>query len=150
MIAYDGTDNAKRAVEYGARFLSAEKAVIVTAWEPMARRAARISGLSGVMQPEWAADEETHQDVALIEAKALNQEGVELAKAEGLNAEGSCAEVTTTIWNTLIEAASAINADLIVTGTRGNTGMKALMQSSVADHVLKHGHRPVLVVPPGK
>ncbi len=48
LIAYDGSDNAKRAVDYaGGRFLSANRAVLVTAWEPMVRQAARMSGLSG-------------------------------------------------------------------------------------------------------
>lgn len=51
LIAYDGSDNAKRAVDYAGRFLSANRAVLVTAWEPMVRQAARMSGLSGVMQP---------------------------------------------------------------------------------------------------
>jgi len=40
--------------------------------------------------------------------------------------------------------------DIIVTGTRGTTGLRSLLQSSVADHVLRHSHRPVLIVPPGK
>lgn len=40
LIAYDGSDNAKRAVDYaGGRFLSANRAVLVTAWEPMVRQA---------------------------------------------------------------------------------------------------------------
>ncbi len=34
LIAYDGSDNAKRAVDYAGRFLSANRAVLVTAWEP--------------------------------------------------------------------------------------------------------------------
>ncbi|NKW35234.1 universal stress protein, partial [Rhodococcus hoagii] len=53
LIAYDGSDNAKRAIQHAGRFLAANRAVVVTAWEPMVRQAARMSGLSGVMQPEW-------------------------------------------------------------------------------------------------
>jgi nucleotide-binding universal stress UspA family protein len=48
------------------------------------------------------------------------------------------------------DAADSLGADLIVTGTRGTTGLRSLLQSSVADHVLRHGHRPVLIVPPGR
>ncbi|NLU83693.1 universal stress protein [Rhodococcus sp. HNM0569] len=149
MIAYDGTDNAKRAVRYAARFLGTRRVVVVTAWEPMVRQAARMSGLSGVLQPEWVPDEEA-EDVALTDARALNDEGVALARAEGLDAEGKCTECSTTIWNALVEAADEIDADLVVSGTRGLTGLRALLQSSVADHVLKHSHRPVLIVPPGR
>lgn len=149
LIAYDGSDNAKRAIEYAGRFLASCHAIIVTVWEPMVRQAARMSGLSGVMQPEWVPDEET-EDVALTDAKATNEEGLELARKAGLDAEGRCLETVTAIWATIIEAADELNADIIVAGTRGTTGLRALLQSSVADHVLRHSHRPVLIVPPGR
>lgn len=149
LIAYDGSDNAKRAIEYAGRFLSARRAVVVTAWEPMVRQAARMSGLSGVMQPEWVPDEDS-EDIALTDAKTTNAEGLDLAFAAGLNAEGRCAECTATIWTTIVETADDLNADIVVTGTRGTTGLRSLLQSSVADHVLRHSHRPVLIVPPGK
>ncbi|MBP1161851.1 nucleotide-binding universal stress UspA family protein [Rhodococcus sp. PvR044] len=148
LIAYDGSDDAKRAIEYAGRFLSAERAVVMTAWEPMVRQAARMSGLSGVMQPEWVPDEES-EDIALTDAKAINIEGLDLARDAGLNAEGRTVECVTTIWTTIVEAADELNADIIVTGTRGTTGLRSLLQSSVADHVLRHSHRPVLIVPPG-
>lgn len=149
MIAYDGSENAQRAVEYAARFLLTRHAVVVTAWEPMVRQAARMSGLSGVMQPEWAP-EEGQEDVALIDAKAINQEGLDLALSLGIDAEGRCIECATTIWTAIIEAADEWDVDIIVTGTRGTTGLRSLLQSSVADHVLRHSHRPVLIVPPGR
>ncbi|EJZ05210.1 universal stress protein, partial [Mycolicibacterium vaccae] len=55
---------------------------------------------------------------------------------------------TFSVWQTIIEAADDLDADLIVTGTRATTGFRSLIQSSVADHVLRRGHRPVLIVPP--
>ncbi|MGW0173492.1 universal stress protein [Rhodococcus sp. NPDC003322] len=149
LIAYDGTDNSKRAIEYAGRFLSADRAIVITAWEPMVRQAARMSGLSGVMQPEWVPDEDT-EDIALTDAKTVNCEGLDLARSAGLNAEGRTIECVTTVWTTIVEVADQLDADIIVTGTRGTTGLKSLLQSSVADHVLRHSHRPVLIVPPGK
>jgi len=147
LIAYDGSDHAKRAIEYAGRFLAAHKAIVLTAWEPMVRQAARMSGLSGVMQPDWVADEEI-EDVALTDARAINDEGLLLAKQAGLNAEARTAECTTTIWNAIVEVADELDVDLIVAGTRGSTGIRALLHSSVADAVLKHCHRPVFLVPP--
>ncbi|QLY30876.1 universal stress protein [Nocardia huaxiensis] len=149
LIAYDGSENARRAVEYAGRFLAADRAVVLTAWEPMVRQAARMSGLSGVMQPEWVTDEEI-EDVAFVDAKTINSEGVRLAKLAGLNAEARTVECTTTIWNAIVEVADELDVDIIVAGTRGATGIRALMHSSVADAVLKHCHRPVLMVPPGR
>ncbi len=149
LIAYDGSDNAKRAIEYAGRFLTTKRAVVITAWEPMVRQAARMSGLSGVMQPEWIPEDEA-EDVALTDAKATNTEGVALAESAGLEVEGHCAECTTAIWSAIVEKADDLDADIIVAGTRGTTGLRSLLQSSVAEHVLRHSHRPVLIVPPGQ
>ena len=95
------------------------------------------------------ADDEDHLDIAFADAQRTNLEGTELARSVGLSAEPLCFPVSGTVWRTIITAADNINAGLIVTGTRGNTGLRSLMQSSVADRVLRHGRRPVLIVPPG-
>ncbi|WP_068274602.1 universal stress protein [Aldersonia kunmingensis] len=147
LIAYDGSDHAKRAIEYAGRFLAANRAVVLTAWEPMVRQAARMSGLSGVMQPDWVPDEDI-DDIAYTDARNINEEGLQLAKAAGLNAEPRTAECSSTIWNTIVDAADELDVDVIVAGTRGSTGIRALLHSSVADAVIKHCHRPVFLVPP--
>lgn len=149
LIAYDGSENARRAVTYAGRFLSANRAILVTAWEPMVRQAARMSGLSGVMQSDWIPDDEV-EDIAYTDAKATLEEGVALAESAGLTVEGRSAECRTAIWAAIVETADELDVDIIVTGTRGTTGLRSLLQSSVADHVLRHSHRPVLIVPPGK
>src|SRR5699024_256500 len=149
IIAYDGTENARRAIRYAGRFLAAERAVLVTVWEPMVRQAARMSGLSGMMQPDWLPDDDT-EDVAHVEARAVAEEGLQLASEAGLRAEARCIESGTTLWTTIVEIADELDADVIITGTRGTTGLRSLIRSSTADHVLRHSHRPVLIVPPGK
>jgi nucleotide-binding universal stress UspA family protein len=39
------------------------------------------------------------------------------------------------------------DVDLIITATHGRTGLKHLLMGSVAEHVVRHADRPVLVVP---
>lgn len=85
--------------------------------------------------------------MALAEAQRTNADGVALAATAGLPAEPMCTAQTSTVWATIIAAADEVDADLIVTGTRAITGFRALVQSSVADHVRRRGHRPVLIVP---
>jgi nucleotide-binding universal stress UspA family protein len=49
----------------------------------------------------------------------------------------------------IIARADAIEADLIMVGTRGNTGFKQLLLGSVAEGVVRNASRPVLTVHPG-
>ncbi|WP_328389300.1 universal stress protein [Nocardia sp. NBC_00416] len=147
LIAYDGSEHAKRAIEYAGRFLTANRAVVLTAWEPMVRQAARISGISGMVQPEWVSDEEM-EDIAYTTAREINAEGVHLAGLAGLNAEARTQDYANSAWQAVVDVADELDVDIIVAGTRGATGLRALVHSSVADAVLKHCHRPVFLVPP--
>lgn len=49
----------------------------------------------------------------------------------------------------IIEAAKEYQADLIVMGTHGRTGLARLLMGSVAEHVLRHAECPVLTIKPG-
>ncbi|WP_197383062.1 universal stress protein [Mycolicibacterium mengxianglii] len=147
MIAYDGSPNARRAVHYAGKFLAAELAVVLTVWEPLRGGVDTVSfDLDGPPDPY----DEDDLDIAFTDAQRTNDEGAALARRAGLNAETLCVAVTGTLWRTIIDAAEKLDADLIVTGTRGTTGVRSLVQSSVADRVLRFGGRPVLIVPPGQ
>lgn len=148
VIAFDGSPTARRAVSYAGQFLTADRAVVLTVWSPMDRGSEPGSydyDLDGPPDPK--IDDEV--DIALAEAQRINDEGIRLAVESGLPAEPLRLPVTYTVWQTIIDAADQLDADLIVTGTRATTGFRSLIQSSVADHVLRRGHRPVLIVPPG-
>lgn len=148
MVAYDGSPNADRAIRYAARFLKAGTTHIVTAWQPGGLEPARLSSLSGGMQPYIDNSLDVGVDQALEqEATTINSRGVEIAREAGLDARGSLVEVESTVWGALVAAADALKVDLLVTGTRGSTGLKALLRSSVAERVLKHCQRPVFIVP---
>ena len=149
LIAYDGTDNAQRAVTHVGQFVSAQRVVVLTVWTPIRPGPDPVSvDLDGPPDPP-DLDDLDDLDIAYADAQRTNDEGLRLAKSAGLSAEPLCVAVTGTVWRTIIEAADRIDADLIVTGTRGTTGLRSLLQSSVSDHVLRHGKRPVLIVPPG-
>ena len=148
MIAYDGSPNADRAIRYAGQFLRAQSAVVVTAWQPGGMTPARMSTLAGGMQPFIDTQLDAGVDQALEdEAAAINERGVTLAAESGLSARGTLVEVESTVWGALVAAAEALDVDLLVTGTRGASGLKALLRSSVAERVLKHCHRPVFIVP---
>jgi len=50
---------------------------------------------------------------------------------------------------TLVELGDRLDADLILIGTRGNTGFKRLLLGSVAEEVVRTARKPVLTVHPG-
>lgn len=47
----------------------------------------------------------------------------------------------------IIGTARTWEADLIVIGTHGRTGLKHLFMGSVAEHIIRHSKVPVMVVP---
>lgn len=48
--------------------------------------------------------------------------------------------------STILEVASEVEADLIVMGTHGHTGLTHVLFGSVAEHVVRHSRIPVLTV----
>ncbi len=53
----------------------------------------------------------------------------------------------TTIAETILVAAGDVDANVIVLGTRGLSGLKSVLLGSVSHAVLQHADRPVMVVP---
>ncbi|MGW0035264.1 universal stress protein [Gordonia sp. NPDC003376] len=149
MIAFDGSPNSERAIAYAGHFLRAPIAHVVTAWQPGALGPTRMSTLSAGIQPfvDTTPLEIDVDDSLRDEAAEINARGVAMARDAGLDATGTLVEVESTVWGALVAAADALAVDLLVTGTRGDTGLKALLHSSVAERVLRHCHRPVFIVP---
>ena len=52
-----------------------------------------------------------------------------------------------TPWSQIIASAKSWNADLVVLGTHGRTGLKHAVMGSTAERVVRHATCPVLVVP---
>lgn len=150
LIAYDGSDQSRAAIEYAGRFLSTKKAFILTVWEPIHRQAARAAGMSGMTQHDWNSDGENpaQDDPAYAEAVATCTQGVEFARQNGFDTEPFLVESATAIWSAIVDAAEELQVDLIVTGTRALSGWKSILQTSVSDSIIKHAGRPVLIVPP--
>ena len=48
----------------------------------------------------------------------------------------------------VVEAAEAEGADLIVVGSHQRDRLRRVLLGSVSDHVVRHAHCPVLIVPP--
>ncbi|WP_157251192.1 universal stress protein [Nonomuraea typhae] len=143
LIAYDGSDDAKAAIEAAGRLLQGDRAVVLTVWERLAMTAAHAS-MGMVISPELTAAE----DQAVGEAmQHLADQGAELARKSGFTATPRVELDRVAIWSTIVDVAADVDAALIVTGTRGLGGVKSLLLGSTSDRVVHHADRPVLVVP---
>ncbi|WP_327088621.1 universal stress protein [Nonomuraea sp. NBC_01738] len=144
LIAYDGSPDAKSAIEFAAKHLTAEATLVLTVWEPLLVQL-RNHPLAG---PAILTDQGEEWQ-ALAEQQA--QEGAELARAAGLpDVSHRAVADNESIWKTIVDVADEVDAAVVVTGSRGLAGVRSVLLGSVSNHVLHHAHRPTLIVPPVK
>lgn len=145
VIAYDGSPDAKAAIEFAAAFVRDEPATVVTVWESFGDVIARTGGGFGVAPEafEFQAIDAANQRAARERA----EEGAQQAIRGGLDAQARCRMQESTVAAAIIAEAEDLEARAIVVGTRGLTGIKSLMLGSVSHAILHHAARPVLVVP---
>jgi len=147
VIGYDGSLDARRAIEVAGGLFGGHRATVVTAWHfPVA---AVDTPMPSMDEPEGIALDE--QLEAERNARNMVEEGVALARAAGLNAEPQLLRAVgvSDIARSLLDVAEQRGADLVIVGRRGVSRIKAMMLGSVSDASLRDGRRPVLVVPRG-
>ena len=145
LIAYDGSSDAKSAIDGAGELFGGAPATVLTVWEPfidvMARTGAGLGLAPGIVDFE-EIDKAYEQS-----ARARAAEGVERARRAGLNAQPRTRARHTTIAEAVLAEADEVGAGVIVLGTRGLCGIKSLWLGSVSHAVLQHADRPVIVVP---
>lgn len=145
LIAYDGSENARYAVEKtGEMFAFAGLPVLVLyAWEAVELAAIR-HGIVGMS----ASSNEPEADAQFrAVAEQIANEGAELARKAGLDAEPRAAYGSDPIWETIVRIADEEDASLIVLGSRGLRGLRSLMLGSVSHQITHHARQPVLTIP---
>jgi nucleotide-binding universal stress UspA family protein len=134
VIAWDGSDHARRAFEYGV--------------EISERFNARLQLISVARHGEHAETESERQDArrkARTFYETAAQELVESASKRGIQAElyivegGHPAEA-------IVDTARKVGADLIIVGRRGLSGMTRFLIGSVSDRIARYAHCPVLLI----
>jgi nucleotide-binding universal stress UspA family protein len=148
LIAYDGSDTARRAVREAAGLLGSREALVVTVWEPALAYESSMP-TAGLEMPPVPVDvegareveEELHQ-----RARATAREGAELAQSAGLRAKGLAVAEEVHVADAIIDVARRRGAAAIVVGSRGLKGLRARLEGSTSNAVVKHAPCPVVVV----
>jgi nucleotide-binding universal stress UspA family protein len=140
LICYDGSDEAKRAIDAAAALLGPRRAVVIDVGAPLTA-AESVASLSSVVP--GSAFEELNMAAAREQADA----GAERARGVGFTAEAR-PEVAAPTWEDIVDVADEIDAAVIVLGSRGLTGARERFEGSVSHDVAEHAGRPVLIVPP--
>jgi nucleotide-binding universal stress UspA family protein len=147
LIAYDGSDDAKSAIEHTGSLMSGQPALVVTVWEPYIQILTRHPAPGTLL----AGDNMTEIDGASREAADDRaEEGAALARVHGFSASSRGVAREDSIAETLLAVADRANASAIVTGSRGLGGLGSLLLGSVSHALLQHADRPVVIVPSPK
>ncbi len=94
---------------------------------------------------DFAYGQAEYLSAATAEANAAVHAAKEAFANAGVHVDTSVIEAHTA-WRGIVEAGSSLEADLIVMGSHGRSGLEKLVLGSVAQAVLSHTKLPVLVV----
>jgi nucleotide-binding universal stress UspA family protein len=135
LIAYDGSDFAKAAIEQAAAQLkNGRRAIVLTVWQLYSGGFAATVGVV----PEGMREQ------VESEARSVAEEGARLAREAGFDAE-PVTESGDSIWRRIVDSADERDADIVVMGSHGRTGLPHLVVGSVAERVTSHTRLPVLI-----
>jgi nucleotide-binding universal stress UspA family protein len=146
LISYDGSADANAAIDQVACLAPGAETTVVTVWEPFQLALTRSGGLGmgvGGAYPDNGEIDQASEEAAL----ACAAEGAERAMAAGLVAQAQTAVREDGIATAILSVADELDADAIVVGTRGLTGIRSMLLGSVSHAVVQHADRPVIVVP---
>jgi nucleotide-binding universal stress UspA family protein len=147
LIAFDGSAAARQAVAVAAAMLKPRATLVLTVWEAALAYAAvapppDVGGTPAVDPSAVLRFDEALRD----QAERVSNEGAELARSLGLDAEPLAMSDVRDIARTIVDVADERKAAMIVVGSRGLGGLRARFEGSTSKDVVKHAPCPVVVV----
>jgi nucleotide-binding universal stress UspA family protein len=94
---------------------------------------------------DFAYGQDAYLSAATAEANAAIQTARSVLEAAGVSVDTSVVE-SHAVWRGVVQTAESGQADLIVMGSHGRSGLERLVLGSVTQAVLSHTRLPVLVV----
>ena len=142
LLCYDGSEDASNAIRRAGALFPGRRALVVTVWQPTA-----VPSSLGFAGEAAGMVDFVELDRAAAEAGGrLAEEGVRVAQRAGMLAAPVAVEGAGPVWKTIVEIADRDDAATIVMGSRGLTGLRALLLGSVSSAVVHHADRPTMIV----
>jgi nucleotide-binding universal stress UspA family protein len=142
ILCYDGSRDARNAIQRAGGLFAGRRALVVTVWQPNTVPdslgfTGETAGMLNLVELNRAAADQGGR---------LADEGVRVAQEAGLLAAPVAIEAAGPVWKTIVEIADRDDAATIVMGSRGLTGLRAMLLGSVSSAVVHHADRPTLIV----
>jgi nucleotide-binding universal stress UspA family protein len=161
LLCFDGSEPARQAIERTGVILGGRSAIVLTVWESVGSAILRHAP-SGATELGREAREISEEVVEELDSRtaesalATATEGAALAAAAGFDARPLAPRAvaraaerdTATVWRAVLAAADEADAEVIVLGSRGRSGVASMLLGSVSYGVVHNSTRPVLIVPP--
>lgn len=149
LLPYDGSADARAAIDGAARLMPGAQATVLTVWEPFISTLTRTGSMGMGVIGLVGTDVDAAKIDASIRAAAFSSaaEGAQRASVAGLAAQARSEPRRADISEAILAVAAELDADMIVLGTRGLSGIKSFLLGSVSHAVVQHADRAVMVVP---
>jgi len=142
LVCFDGSENARRAIERAGALFSGRRALVATVWQPIAD----LNSFAWTGPTASPVDLVELNRAAAADAGRVADDGVRVALEAGLRAEPLAVEATGAVWKAIVEIADRHDAAAIVMGSRGLTDWGSMLLGSVSSPVVQHADRPTLVI----
>ncbi len=144
LICYDGSSSAKRALSVAASAMDGTPAVLVHVWNPSERV---LADSFGITEHDAGPSFQQLEEVVQRRAAEVLADGEALAERLGFAVTSRQEINRSSVWQTILNVADEIDANVIVIGTHGSTAVQDSLLGSVSNALIHHAHRAVLVVP---
>lgn len=135
VIATDGSRNTRRAISYGIELAKLSGATVYALY---------VVNTKSTISENWTIGKETIYNIMKCDGQKAVSEVKKIGEASGVEVREVVLDGCPS--SEIIKFAENNNADLIVMGTLGETGLEKFLIGSVAEKVVRGSKVPVLVV----
>ena len=138
LVPVDGSSTARQAIDKALVIAEKFKSMVTLIYviDPYA-----FTGVG----TDFSYGQSEYLSAATAEAQDALGSATRIFEEHGVPVKGSVVEGHT-VYRSILDAAQAASADLIVMGSHGRRGLEKIVLGSVTTQVLTHAHLPVLVV----